>query len=191
MNIWHDISPERIKVDDFIVYIEISKGSKLKYELDKETGLLILDRVLKTSMQYPVNYGFVPRTLSIDGDPLDVFVLGNDAIQSGSLVRCYPIGVIKLLDDGDYDEKILAIPCHNVQFNSYKDVSDLPAHICPEIEHFLSQYKANDDKTVVRGKTSGLTSARRYIREAISRYNQEILFKQTFDKSEIENCSKR
>ena len=174
MHIWHDISSKRVSVDKFVVYVEISKGSKLKYELDKETGLLILDRVLKTSMQYPANYGFVPRTLSADGDPLDVFVLGNESIQSGSLVNCYPIGVINLMDDGDYDEKILAIPCNDVHFNSYKDVTELPHHICPEIEHFLSQYKANENKQVIRGKTSGVKLAKKYIYEAIERYKKDL-----------------
>lgn len=100
MNIWHDISPERIKPEDFISVIEIEKGSKKKYELDKETGFIILDRILYTSTHYPANYGFIPRTLADDGDPLDVLVLSNESIDPLVLVRCYPIGVITMLDNG-------------------------------------------------------------------------------------------
>ena len=110
MNIWHDISPKRIKTDDFCAVIEITKGSKAKYELDKETGLLFLDRILYTSTHYPANYGFIPRTYAEDHDPLDVLVLCSENIHPLSLVRCYPIGVISMEDNGHKDEKIIAIP---------------------------------------------------------------------------------
>ena len=98
MNIWHDISPERISPEQFIACIEISSGNKNKYELDKETGMLILDRVLYTSTHYPANYGFIPRTYADDGDPLDVLVLCREEIAPLTLVNCYPIGVIKMQD---------------------------------------------------------------------------------------------
>ena len=110
MNVWHDIAPERITAKSFEVYIEIPKGCKAKYELDKETGLLKLDRVLYTSTVYPANYGFIPRTYADDGDPLDVLVLGGETIYPCTLVKCYPIGVIKMVDSGSLDEKIIAIP---------------------------------------------------------------------------------
>ena len=110
MNIWHDISPDRIHQDDFFAVIEITKGGKAKYEMDKETGLLRLDRVLYTSTHYPANYGFIPRTYANDGDPLDVLVLCSENIIPMSLVRCYPIGVIIMDDGGSEDEKIIAIP---------------------------------------------------------------------------------
>ena len=99
-NIWHDISPSRIQPEDFVAVIEIPKGSKKKYELDKETGLIILDRVLHTSTHYPANYGFIPRTYGDDGDPLDVLVLCSEEIDPLTLVRCYPIGYISMLDGG-------------------------------------------------------------------------------------------
>ena len=99
MNIWHDINPERINLEDFIAVIEISKGSKKKYELDKETGLIILDRILYTSTHYPANYGFIPRTFADDGDPLDVLVLCSEELEPLSLVRCYPVGVVRMIDD--------------------------------------------------------------------------------------------
>ena len=104
MNIWHDVAPERISTEDFLAVIEIKKGSKKKYELDKATGCIILDRILYTSMQYPANYGFIPLTLSEDGDPLDVLVLCNEPIDPLVLVQCYPIGVLTMLDSGEQDE---------------------------------------------------------------------------------------
>ena len=110
MNIWHDIAPSRVKPEDFWAVIEIEKGSKNKYELDKETGMLRLDRILYTSTHYPANYGFIPRTWAEDGDPLDVLVLCSESIRPLSLVRCFPIGVISMEDGGSQDEKIIAIP---------------------------------------------------------------------------------
>lgn len=121
MNIWHDISPKRITAEDFIAVIEISKGSKNKYELDKETGLLILDRILYTSTHYPANYGFIPRTYADDGDPLDVLVLCSEELVPLSLVRCYPIGVMSMIDNGKYDEKIIAIPFSDPTYNGYAE----------------------------------------------------------------------
>ena len=117
MNIWHDINPNRIAIDDFIAVIEIPKGSKEKYELDKETGRLILDRILHTSTHYPANYGFVPLTLAGDGDPMDVLVLCSQPLVPLSMVRCYPIGVITMNDGGEMDEKIIAIPFSDPNYN--------------------------------------------------------------------------
>ena len=110
MNLWHDIAPARVRPEDFFAVIEIEKGSKNKYEMDKETGALRLDRILYTSTHYPANYGFIPRTWADDGDPLDVLVLCSESIRPMSLVRCFPIGVITMEDGGDLDEKIIAIP---------------------------------------------------------------------------------
>ena len=109
MNIWRDINGDRIKPEDFIVCVEIEQGSKNKYELDKETGLIILDRVLYTSTHYPMNYGFIPKTYSGDNDPLDVFVLCSQPIEKMSLVRCYPIGVVRMIDREEVDEKLKGI----------------------------------------------------------------------------------
>ena len=104
MNIWHDIDKERVTPNDFLAVIEISKGSKSKYELDKKTGVLILDRILYTSTHYPANYGFIPKTLADDGDPLDVLVLCNEPLVPLVLVQCYPIGVINMIDNGKMDQ---------------------------------------------------------------------------------------
>ncbi len=142
MNAWHDINPKRITPNDFLVYIEIMKGSKTKYEMDKETGILMLDRILYTSTHYPANYGFIPRTMGDDNDPLDVLLLSSEPIRPQTLVRCYPIGVITMSDDGKNDEKIIAIAFKDPTFNTYSDISDLPAHISDEMFHFFSVYKS-------------------------------------------------
>ena len=112
-NIWHNIAPKRITPEDFICVVEISKGSKKKYELDKETGFIMLDRILYTSTHYPANYGFIPRTYGDDGDPLDVLLLCAEPIEPMALVRAYPIGVITMIDNGRHDEKIIAIGSGN------------------------------------------------------------------------------
>lgn len=141
MNIWHDISPKRIHPEDFYAVIEITRGGKVKYELDKETGLLMMDRILYTSTHYPASYGFIPRTYAQDGDPLDVLVLCSEKIEPLSLVRCYPIGVIIMEDGGEKDEKIIAIPFNDPTYNTYRDIRELPTHIFAEMSHFFSVYK--------------------------------------------------
>ena len=146
MNIWHDIDEKRIKSNDFMCLIEIQKGCKSKYELDKETGFLKLDRVLYTSTVYPASYGFIPRTLADDGDPLDVLVLCSEPIIPMTLVQCYPIGVITMIDDGLLDEKIIAIPFKEPTYNSYKDIKELPKHIFQEMMHFFEVYKSLEHK---------------------------------------------
>lgn len=171
MNILHDISPERIKPEDFVACIEIEKGSKNKYELDKETGMIILDRVLYTSTHYPMNYGFIPRTLSGDDDPLDVFVLCSQPIEKMSLVRCYPIGVIYLTDRDETDEKIIAIPFGDPQYNEYTDISELPSHIIDELKHFLSVYKQLENKVVKVLKVGSHEQAKATIAECLQKYS--------------------
>ena len=169
-NIWHDIDPSRITPEDFISVIEIPQGSKKKYELDKETGLIILDRVLHTSTHYPANYGFIPRTYGDDGDPLDVLVLCDQALDPLTLVRSYPIGVIAMLDNGHRDEKIIAIPFADPTYNTYQDLYDLPGHIFDEMAHFFSVYKALEGKEAVAGDVTGRDDALRIIREAMDHY---------------------
>ena len=173
-NIWHDISPSRITKDDFIAVIEIEKGSKKKYELDKETGHLILDRILYTSTHYPTNYGLIPRTYADDNDPLDVLVLSSEVIQPLSLVRCYPIGVITMLDQGRLDEKIIAIPFQDPSYNSYHDVSELPAHLFTEISHFFSVYKNLEGKETVVDELRGKDAARDVIQTCLDAYIEKF-----------------
>ena len=146
MNIWHDIECERIKPEEFIAVVEISKGSKQKYELDKKTGLLRLDRILYTSTHYPANYGFIPHTLAQDEDPLDVLILCSESLIPMSLVKCYPIGVIVMNDNGALDEKIIAIPDTDPNYNTYKSIHDLPKHVFDEMRHFFTVYKQLENK---------------------------------------------
>ena len=172
MNIWHDIAPERITKDSFYAVIEIQKGGKVKYELDKETGLILMDRILYTSTHYPANYGFIPRTYAQDKDPLDVLVLCSEQIISMSLVQCYPIGVISMVDGGDSDEKIIAIPFGDPMYNGYKDISDLPKHIFDEMSHFFSVYKALENKVTAIENIEGRDAAVRIIQDCIDEYNR-------------------
>lgn len=172
MNIWHDIDEKRIAPDNFVACIEISKSSKMKYELDKETGLLILDRVLYTSTHYPANYGFIPRTYAGDNDPLDVLVLCQEQIDPMSLVCCYPIGVIKMIDSDEVDEKIIAIAANDPSLNSYKDLHELPQHLFHEISHFFTVYKQLEGKDTYVRETLGLEEAKEIIQESIVRYKE-------------------
>ncbi len=169
-NIWHDISPKRINPEDFVCVIEIPKGSKKKYELDKETGLIILDRILYTSTHYPANYGFIPRTYGDDNDPLDVLLLCSESIEPMSLVRCYPIGVISMIDSGHNDEKIIAIPFSDPNYNTYKDISELPEHVFNEMRHFFSVYKALENKETAVSEVQDRTAALEIISRAIDKY---------------------
>lgn len=169
-NIWHDINPSRIGADDFIAVIEIEKGSKNKYELDKETGHIILDRILYTSTHYPANYGLIPRTYADDGDPLDVLVLCSEMLQPLSLVRCYPIGVITMVDGGKMDEKIIAIPFNDPTYNTYHDIAELPEHIFSEMRHFFTVYKNLEGKETAVDDVKGPDEARKIIVNCIDAY---------------------
>ena len=172
MNIWHDIQEDRIIPTDFISVIEISKGSKKKYELDKETGMLSLDRILFTATHYPMNYGFIPRTYGDDKDPLDVLVLCSEAIEPLTLVRSYPIGVIKMEDGGMGDEKIIAIPYGDPTYNGYKDISELPKHVFEEVRHFFSVYKNLEGKDTVEKEVGGAVVAVEVIENCIKNYKK-------------------
>lgn len=169
-NIWHDISPKRIMPEDFVSVIEISKGCKKKYELDKETGMIILDRILYTSTHYPANYGFIPRTYGDDGDPLDVLLLCAEPLEPLTLVRSYPIGVISMIDNGRRDEKIIAIPYNDPNYNMYRDISELPKHIFDEMRHFFSVYKNLENKTTAVDEVQPREEAIKIIEEALERY---------------------
>ncbi len=173
-NIWHDINPTRITPDDFIAVIEIEKGSKNKYELDKETGALILDRILYSSTHYPANYGFIPRTFSDDGDPLDALVICSEGISSMSLVRCYPIGIISMLDGGKLDEKIIAIPFNDPNYNEFKNLSELPEHVTREMQHFFSVYKTLENKETLVNDASDAAVAREVIAKCIKNYEEKF-----------------
>ena len=173
-NIWHSISPKRIDPKDFICVIEISKGSKKKYELDKETGLIILDRILYTSTHYPANYGFIPRTYGDDEDPLDVLLICAEPIEPMTLVRAYPIGVIKMIDNGRYDEKIIAIPFNDPNYNMFKSIADLPAHLFDEMKHFFTVYKNLEGKDTAVDEVKDREEAEKIIADAIENYRKNF-----------------
>lgn len=166
-----NISDDRIKEDNFLAFIEIPKGSKNKYELDKQTGLIILDRVLGTSVQYPANYGFIPHTLAEDNDPLDVLVLCQETIAQSCLVEARPIGVMEMIDDGKVDYKIIAVAIKDMVYSSYLDIKQLPEHVSLEIEHFFNIYKTFEDKVTKINGFKSYKEAIKIIKEAKQRYN--------------------
>ncbi len=169
-NIWHDIDPKRIRPEEFIAVIEITKGSKKKYELDKETGLIILDRILYTATHYPANYGFIPRTYGDDGDPLDVLVICSEPIEPLTLVRCKPIGVIAMKDSGKMDEKIIAVCKDDPTYNMYDDICQLPGHTFEEMRHFFSVYKTLETKETVVDEVQGKEQAVKIIEHCLDNY---------------------
>ena len=172
MNIWHDINPNCITPEKFTSVIEISKGSNCKYELDKYTGLLRLDRVLYTSTHYPANYGFIPRTYADDGDPLDVLVICSVAIQPMTLIDVSPIGVMRMIDSGATDDKILAVPTSDPSYNHFKSIDELPSHIFDEIMHFFSVYKQLENKQTAVKELFNRKEALNIISEAIEAYKK-------------------
>ncbi len=145
-----------------------------KYELDKYTGMLILDRILYTSTHYPASYGFIPRTYGDDKDPLDVLVLCSEEIDPLVLVRCYPIGVISMLDNGEEDEKIIAVPFSDPMYNTYRDICELPDHMFTEMKHFFSVYKQLEPgKFTEITSIQGAEAAREVIRHCMENYNRK------------------
>lgn len=174
MNPWHDIAPERVTPERFIAVIEIPKGSKKKYELDKATGLIRLDRILFTSTHYPSNYGFIPRTLAEDKDPLDVLVLCSEILDPLTIVECYAIGVVKMVDNHEVDEKIIAVPLRDPVYSGYRDIATLPQHILQEISHFFEVYKALEHSETSVSMIDNHDKAQEIIELSIQRYRENF-----------------
>ncbi len=174
MNIWHDIDPAVISPENFTAVIEIPKGSSCKYEMDKYSGLLRLDRVLYTSTHYPANYGFIPRTFADDGDPLDVLVLCEQPIYPMTLIQVFPIGVMRMIDSGALDDKIIAVPVSDPTYNHFRTIDELPAHIFDEIMHFFSVYKQLENKQTAVKELFGPDEAKRIIRECMEHYDKDF-----------------
>ncbi|AGL90326.1 inorganic diphosphatase [Candidatus Phytoplasma australiense] len=172
MNILHDINPKRITKEEFIAVIEIPQGSKKKYEIDKETGMLILDRFLTTSFRYPVNYGFIPLTHCQDNDPMDVLVLAQENLAPLTLVKCRPLAVIKMIDDNELDEKIIAVPVSDAAFKNFHDLSDISVSLLSEIKHFFLNYKALEKKSVIIEGIQGKNEAYQAIQKSIIAYRK-------------------
>jgi len=167
MNILHDISDSRITPEEFIAVIEIPTGTSVKYEIDKETGMLMLDRITPTGMYYPMNYGFIPRTLCEDGDALDVFVVTSKTLEPMCLVKCKPVGLIRMIDSGEADEKIIAVPVDDPN-------NDVPKNLVNEIYTFFKYYKSHDPKkTVELSPYEGADAAKQIIKESKELYKKQ------------------
>ena len=145
-NPWHDLSLGDEFPHEFDAFIEISYRSRVKYELDKESGLIRVDRILHSAVYYPASYGFIPGTYCEDGDPLDVFVLGEEPLNSGVIARIRPIGILRMVDGGESDDKILAVLAKDPLYNVYRHVEDAPPHLLKKIQRFLEDYKILENK---------------------------------------------
>ena len=173
MHPWHDTYVDDALVGAaFPVVIEVPKGSKNKYELDKETGLLRLDRVLYSAVYYPADYGFIPRTFCDDGDPLDALVLGQEPVHPLTIVDARAIGVMRMRDEKGIDDKIVAVSVHDPAFSDYTDKNQLPVHTLREIRRFFEDYKILEHKQVIVEDLLGLADALRIIRDALDMYRQ-------------------
>jgi inorganic pyrophosphatase len=168
MNLWHDINPGT--EDKVTVIIEINKGSKNKYELDKKTGLVALDRVMHTGQDYPFDYGFIPQTLWHDGDPLDVVMLTTYPLVPGVMVHARPVAILHMVDAGERDEKMIAVPVEDPRFDHVNDLSDINPHTLKEIEHFFLTYKNLQDKEVKIDGIEGREAAMAALKEGLSLY---------------------
>jgi inorganic pyrophosphatase len=173
MHPWHDsYVDDAIVGTAFPVVIEIPKGSKNKYELDKETGLLRLDRVLYSAVHYPADYGFIPRTYCDDGDPLDALVLGQEPVYPLTIVEARAIGVMRMRDEKGIDDKIVAVSVHDPAFAHFTDKMQLPGHLLRELQRFFEDYKALEHKQVVVEDLLGPEQAVRIIRDALELYRR-------------------
>jgi len=170
---WHDVPLPQFVEEPVPAIIEIATGSKVKYELDKSSGLLVVDRILFSAVHYPANYGFIPRTYCDDGDPLDVLVLCSEQIQPLSIMRAKIIGVMKMRDDKGEDDKLIAVHADDPNFADYSDVSQIPAHRLRELKRFFEDYKALENKKVLVGEPEGRSEGLRVLRAAIRLYDRE------------------
>jgi inorganic pyrophosphatase len=170
---WHDVELPRFVEDVIPAIIEIPTGSKVKYELDKRSGLLLVDRILFSAVHYPANYGFVPRTYCDDGDPLDVLVLCGEAIQPLAIMRAKIIGVMNMRDDKGQDDKLIAVHADDPSYADYSDIAEIPAHKLRELRRFFEDYKALEHKKVLVSEPQGRSAGLQVLRDAIRLYDRE------------------
>ena len=174
MNLWHEITYGKDVPEVVNVITEIPRGSKNKYEIDKETGLIKLDRAMKTAQDYPFDYGFVPRTLWEDNDPLDVIILTTYALESGILVQARVVGVMRMVDCGEGDDKIIAVPKDDPRWDGVNDLEDINPHTLKEMKHFFETYKSIDDKVVEVVGFEGVEAAREAVKKGIALYAEKF-----------------
>lgn len=172
---WHDLPTGSHPPDVVTAVVEIPSGSRNKYELDKKSGLMRLDRVLYSAVHYPGEYGFIPRTLAEDGDPADILVLLNEPTFPGCQIDARPIGVLDMLDRGELDHKILAVPVNDPFFSEYFDIADIPQHYLKEVEHFFRIYKNLEGKAVETVGWKKSDEAARLIVDSMERYRQRYV----------------
>lgn len=168
MNLWHDIDSGTS--DKMNVVIEIGRGSKNKYEVDKETGLIALDRVLWSAQEFPFDYGFVPQTLWEDSDPVDVIILATYPLLTGTLVRVRPVALMRMIDGGEPDDKVIAVPIDDPRWEIVKDLADINPHTLKEIKHFFLTYKQLQNKEVTISGFAGRDEAADIFRRGIELY---------------------
>lgn len=174
LNMLHDIAPGDAIPNEITVVVEIQKGSKNKYELDKETGMIKLDRVMFTGQDYPFDYGFVPQTHWHDGDPLDVVLITTYPLVPGLLLAARPVGVLDMIDDGESDAKIIAVPVKDPRFKNVQDLGDVNPHTIEEIKHFFETYKQIQKKEVTIPSVRDAAAAKAVITESIELYKKEF-----------------
>lgn len=170
---WHDVTPGEHLPTEFTAVIEIPMGSSVKYELDKQTGLLRLDRILYSAVYYPANYGFIPQTLAEDGDPLDVLVLCQEAVAPLTLVSARAVGLMTMLDSGKRDHKILAVALDDPEYNGYQEANELPAHRLNMLQRFFQDYKTLEGKAVEVDRFQPAAAALPVIEAALSCYSAQ------------------
>lgn len=173
-NLWHELEPGPNHPEVIYVIIEISKGSRNKYEYDEELGVIKLDRVLYSSLHYPGDYGLIPRTFYGDGDPLDVLVMTNQPTFPGCIIEARPIGLFRMLDRGLSDDKVLAVPASDPLFDGYQDIEDIPPHFLLEVAHFFEVYKDLEGKRVRTMGWEGVDAAKAQIEQAIDLYRHKF-----------------
>ncbi len=173
MNPWHDVAIGKDAPEIFPVVIEVPKGSKIKYELDKDSGMIKVDRILFSSVHYPANYGFIPQTWCDDHDPLDVLVLGQETVVPLCIMKAKPIGVMRMIDQGEGDDKIIAVHADDPEYNHYTSIHDLPPHRIKEIRRFFEDYKILEGKKVVVEDFADRDTAIRVVNESIASYHRE------------------
>ncbi|NQZ01342.1 MAG: inorganic diphosphatase [Bdellovibrionales bacterium] len=174
MNPWHDVELEGSYPDEFPAIIEVPKGSKNKYELHKPTGMIKVDRVLFSSVHYPANYGFIPKTYCDDNDPLDVLVLGQEPVYPLSIMTAIPIGLMKMVDQGEADDKIIAVHAHDPEYSHYTSIQQLPPHRMAEVQSFFEEYKNLENKVVEVKDFFDVAEAKAVLKQAKLDYEKKF-----------------